>query len=173
MASGPNTNPWRQESNDRVLQEGDLVFLDTDMVGIEGYFYCVSRTLVCGEAAPTPEQRDLYRAAHDWLQAARELVAPGMSYREFAERAPRLAPEFVSQRYECLMHSCGLEDEGPSISYPDAVQPNPDRALEADMVVVVETYLGAQGGSQGVKLGDQLLITDTGTEQLAPYPFWE
>jgi Xaa-Pro aminopeptidase len=71
------------------------------------------------------------------------------------------------------MHSCGLEDEGPSISYADVSQPNPERVLKKDMVVVTEVYLGEPGGSFGVKLGDQLLITADGARNLSAYPFCE
>ena len=36
VCSGPNTNPWRAEATDRRLELGDLVYVDTDTVGIEG-----------------------------------------------------------------------------------------------------------------------------------------
>jgi hypothetical protein len=38
VASGLNTNPWRQEATDRAMEPGDLVFVDTDLNGIEGSF---------------------------------------------------------------------------------------------------------------------------------------
>jgi len=44
VCSGPNANPWRAEATERALQPGELVFVDTDTVGIGGYFFCVSRT---------------------------------------------------------------------------------------------------------------------------------
>jgi Xaa-Pro aminopeptidase len=173
VASGTNTNPWRQESNDRALEDGDVVFVDTDVNGIEGYFYCVSRTFLCGDRSATPAQKEAYRLAQDWLEGMRALLKPGASYREIAEKAPRLPDRFNSQRYECIMHSCGLEDEGPSISYADVSQPNPERVLKRDMVVVSEVYLGEPGGSFGVKLGDQFLITADGAKNLSPYPCCE
>jgi len=170
VASGPNTNPWRQEATDRATEPGDLVFVDTDVNGIEGYFYCVSRTFVCGDDRATPAQRDAYRIAREWLLSMRELVRPGIGYREFAERAPKLPAMYAAQRYETMLHSCGLEDEGPSISYPDVGQPNPERHLKENMVVVAEVYLGAVGAPFGVKLGDEMLVTADGPEVLAPYP---
>ena len=170
VASGTNTNPWRQESNDRALENGDVVFVDTDVNGIEGYFYCVSRTFICGDRDATPEQRETYRVARDWVEGMRELLKPGASYREIAEKAPRLPAKFNAQRYECIMHSCGLEDEGPSILYADVTQPNPERVLKEDMVVVSEVYLGEPGASFGMKLGDQFLITADDTRNLSPYP---
>ena len=60
VASGPNTNPWRAEATDRALETGDLVFVDTDTVGIGGAFFCVSRTFPVG-AELSAAQRALYR----------------------------------------------------------------------------------------------------------------
>ena len=39
------------------------------------------------------------------------------------------------------------------------------------MVLCVEAYVGAEGGGEGVKLEEQVLITNTGSETLSHYPF--
>ena len=39
MCSGPNTNPWRAEATDRRIELGDLVYVDTDSVALEGCFF--------------------------------------------------------------------------------------------------------------------------------------
>ena len=39
------------------------------------------------------------------------------------------------------------------------------------MAICVESYFGAVGGSEGVKLEQQVLITETGFEDITPYPF--
>ncbi len=84
VCSGPNTNPWRAEATDRRLELGDLVYVDTDTVGIEGMFFCVSRTFPVGEAPPSPEQRDAYRASYEWLRAMEALIRPGITCGELA-----------------------------------------------------------------------------------------
>ena len=76
VCSGPNTNPWRAEATDRRLEAGDLVFVDTDTVGVEGCFFCVSRTFPVGESAPSHEQRAIYRESFEWLRAMKSLVRP-------------------------------------------------------------------------------------------------
>ena len=48
-----------------------------------------------------------------------------------------------------------------------------DGILEPGMVLCVEAYVGAVGAKNGVKLEDQVLITDTGYENLTTYPFEE
>ena len=67
FSSGPRTNPWFQECGPRILQEGDILAYDTDMIGPYGYCADISRTWVCG-AEPTPEQRALYHRALDEIE---------------------------------------------------------------------------------------------------------
>jgi Xaa-Pro aminopeptidase len=44
LTSGPRTNPWLQGTSDRILEPGDLVAFDTDLIGPLGFFTDVSRT---------------------------------------------------------------------------------------------------------------------------------
>jgi Xaa-Pro aminopeptidase len=171
VCSGPNTNPWRAEATARAVERGDLVYVDTDSVCLEGYFFCVSRTFLCGDASPTREQRDAYRASHDWLEAMKDLVRPGVTCREVAERAPRLPDRYLPQRYECMIHGIGLEEESPSVAYPGDPQPNLDTVLEEGMTLVIEVYAGEVGGRHGVKLGDEIVLTADGPRNLVPYPY--
>ena len=39
-----------------------------------------------------------------------------------------------------------------------------------NMIVCVESYIGRHGGHEGVKLEEQVLITETGYELLSRYP---
>ena len=41
------------------------------------------------------------------------------------------------------------------------------------MTLCVEAYVGAEGDREGVKLEEQIVITETGTEILSRYPFEE
>jgi Xaa-Pro dipeptidase len=173
VCSGPNTNPWRAEATDRRLQAGDLVYVDTDTVGIEGCFFCVSRTFPVGDIAPSDRQRSIYREAHTWLESMRSLVRPGITCGELAAEAPAFPDRFAALRYECFFHGIGLEEENPSLCHPADVQPNPDTMLEEGTALVVEIYAGEVGGRDGVKLGDEVLVTAEGCRVLAPFPFSE
>ena len=63
-------------------------------------------------------------------------------------------------------------DEYPSIYYPaDFALWGYDGALEAGMTLSVESYIGAEGGVEGVKLEEQVLVTETGYELLSRFPF--
>jgi Xaa-Pro aminopeptidase len=48
---------------------------------------------------------------------------------------------------------------------------DPDQRIEPGMVFSLESYIGAVGGGEGVKLEDQLLITEEGAELLCRFPF--
>ena len=117
VASGQNTNPWGSEATDKMLMPGDLVGVDTDAYGYEGYLIDISRTFLCGNR-PSGDQVELYRIADEWLTSMREVARPGLSYRDFAEAAPQLPERFRAQRYDLMVHGAGLEDEGPGDSLP-------------------------------------------------------
>jgi Xaa-Pro aminopeptidase len=63
LASGPRTNPWFQESSNRVIEAGDVVGFDTDMVGPFGYIADISRSWICPDAKPSDRQKKLYDLA--------------------------------------------------------------------------------------------------------------
>ena len=172
LTSGPRTNPWMQEAGPRIIESGDLVAFDTDMVGPYGMCADLSRTWFCGDGEPTSEQRRLYRVALEHISTNMELLRPGVSFSELTERGHRLPEEFVEQRYSLMMHGIGLCDEFPAIYYPQDFIPGAfDYVLEPGMTLCVEAYIGAVGGREGVKLEEQVLITDSGFEVLSSYPF--
>ncbi len=45
-----------------------------------------------------------------------------------------------------------------------------DGVLEEGMTLCVESFIGVEGGKEGVKLEEQVLITEYGIEQLSSYP---
>lgn len=173
LASGPRTNPWLQEASQRKVESGDLVGFDTDMVGPMGYFCDISRTMHCGPAKPTKRQKELYRLAAEEIAHNRALLRPGLGLREFQKVAWPIPEEFQAQAYTCAVHGVGMCDEWPRIN-PTHRGPNPyDGVLEPGMVVTVESYIGAVGERDGVKLEEQVLITEDGYEQMSTYPLEE
>lgn len=168
LSSGPRTNPWFQECGNRTIEAGDLVAFDTDMIGPLGYLADISRTFICPGSRPTPEQRRLYEAAEEQILRNAELLRPGMSFREYSDKAWAVAPEFVANRYMMLVHGAGLSDEYPVVAdRADFADWGYDGHFETGMVVCVESYIGASGGSQGVKLEQQYLVTDRGASPMS------
>ena len=174
VSAGQNTNPWMSEAHDYAVQEGDLIGVDTDANGFEGYVIDVSPTFLCGDHA-SPGQREAYRVAHDCVAGMVALVRPGMTFEEFAHKAPQLPEKYKAQRYPAMVHQAGLEDEGPGIPYPDDDRgPRhimPEREIKENMVLCFECYTGEVGGAFGVKLEDQVVVTADGCELVCRYPF--
>ncbi len=172
FSSGPRTNPWFQESGPRIISDGELLALDTDMVGVYGICCDISRTWLCGDVEPTAEQKRLYQISHEHIMTNMELLRPGITIPEIVARSHRLRPEFDALKYSCMMHGVGLCDEWPLVAYPDAEVPGAfDYALEPGMVLCVEALVGVEGGDFSIKLEDQVLITKDGFENLTAYPF--
>lgn len=170
LASGERTNPWFQECSDKVIQKGDMVSFDTDLIGPNGYCADISRSWICG-AKPTDEQHRLYQTALDNLHHNLALVKAGLSFREFTERSYKLAPEFVDRRYSCIMHGVGLCDEYPFAVYREDYEKHGfDAPFEAGQTVCIEALIGAVGGKECVKLEQQVLVTETGYELLSTCP---
>jgi Xaa-Pro aminopeptidase len=170
LSSGPRTNPWMQEATHRVVEEGDLVGLDTDLVGEDGYLTDISRTYVCGDAPPSDEQRRLYRVAYDYVYENIPEFRPGASFEELGTRmAARFPEEFRPLRYPFIAHGSGMVDEYPAVKF-DHHHPG---ELEAWMVLSVEAYVGAVGGRDGVKLEEQIIVTDGEPELISFAPLDE
>lgn len=173
LCSGPRTNPWYQEASHRRIETGDMVAFDTDMIGPYGYCADISRTWVC-DAEPTVEQRDLYKRALDEINHNMSLLHVGASFAELSNSVLQHPPEFIANRYACAFHGVGMTDEYPKIPYPqDWEWTGYDGELEDGVVLSVESYVGAEQGSQGVKLEQMVRVTSGGVEVLSSYPLWE
>ncbi len=170
LSSGPRTNPWFRECSMRVIERGDLVSFDTDLIGPYGYCADISRAWVCGDR-PSDEQRRLYAMAIEQVEHNKGLMRAGVSLREVAERAWPIPDDCIANRYGSLAHGVGLCDEYPMIAHRiDFEDKGYDVPLHAGEVLCVESYIGRDGGREGVKYEEQVLVTETGVEQLSTYP---
>lgn len=174
LESGPNTFPYFQECGTREIEDGDLVCLDTDAIAFESCSVDFSRTFLAGDGPGRPEQRDLYRRAHEQLLHNVSLIGPGVSFEDVARNAWPVPEEHRSSRYYCIGHGLGMIGEYPNLPFHTPGVPYPlDDAFEPGMVFCVESYIGSTRSGQGVKLEDQLLVTETGVEIMNDYPFEE
>ena len=167
LCSGPRTNPWMQEASHRVVEDGDLVAFDTDLVGPLGYLTDISRTYLCGDRAPTTEQREVYRAAYEFVHGAIPEFVAGRSFRELGELlGGRIPEQYRRQQYPFIAHGCGAVDEYPVVKSGD----HHDGVLEPGMVLSVEGYMGAVGGTSGAKYEEQIVVTDGAPELISHAP---
>ena len=168
LSSGERTNPWMQESSNKIIQSGEIVSFDTDMVGPYGYCADISRAFVEGHKF-NEEQKKLYQMAVEHINHNSRLIKPGMSFREFTEKSWKLPDEYYGNRYSCMVHGIGLCDEWPMIRYPtDGGQR--EGSFEKNMTITVETYIGKVGGKEGVKLEQQYLVGENGLELMSHHP---
>ena len=175
LASGPRTNPFLQEASDRAVQAGELVAFDTDMIGPNGYCADLSRTYHCGPCAPSAEQRDLYQRAYAELQHNLSLLRPSITPLEFRAQAYRHPEDY--RTIDLILHGIGMCDELPFLlrSAPQrSVAGAADAGIiEPGMTLCVEAYAGRIDGREGVKLEQQVLVTETGYELLSQFRFEE
>jgi Xaa-Pro dipeptidase len=154
----------------RTIEAGDMVSFDTDLIGPYGYCSDISRSWVCGQR-PSVEQRALHATALEQLEHNIGILRPGISFRDVAERSWPIPERYQSRRYSCLLHGVGLADEYPSIPYrPDFAAFGYDGIIEPGMTLCVESFIGVEGGREGVKLEEQVLVTTSGIERLSRYP---
>jgi Xaa-Pro aminopeptidase len=175
LCSGPRTNPWFQECGPRIIEAGDLLAFDTDLVGVYGYCSDISRTWLTGDHPPTNEQKRLHGVAYEHIMTNAALLKPGAHYRDLTYGGHQLPAEFVARRYGVRFHGIGLCDEFPSIRYAqdffDEDHDEEDSILKPGMAFCVEAYIGAEDGREGVKLEDQWIVTENGAENLTKCPF--
>ncbi len=171
LSSGPRTNPWFRECSMRPIEKSDMVSFDTDLIGPYGYCSDFSRAWVCGNK-PSDEQRRLYSKAYEQIEHNISVLKAGMSFREVSEKCWPIPDEYLSHRYSSLIHGVGLADEYPNIKHwQDFESRGYDGIIEPGMVLCVESFIGKEGGREGVKLEEQVIVKEKGLERQSNYPF--
>ena len=171
LNAGARTNPWFQEASASVIGQNDLIALDTDVVGCHGYYADFSRTFHSGPDKPSTAQRELYKVAFEQLHHNMDILHPGMTFRQYADKAWNIPEKYYKNRYYLSAHGVGMTDEYPKIYYrEDWDLHGYDGVIEADTVMCVESFVGSDRGGPGVKLEQMYLVTERGTELLSRYP---
>lgn len=168
LTAGHRTNPWYQECSDNVIGSGDLVAFDTDLIGIGGYSVDVSRTWHAGDSPVTSHQRQLHDAASEQLSHNLALFTPGASFSEISQQAHIPPVEIHSVTNAAVAHGIGLCNEYPLILNRDHfADAGYDGEVKEGMVLCVEALAAPPGGSESVKLEEQILVTAAGPEILS------
>ena len=168
LSSGSRTNPWMQESSNKIIQEGEIVSFDTDMVGPYGYCADISRTFVCGNRF-NDHQKKIYSTAVEQIDYNSRLIKAGVTFKEFTEKSWTLPEIYYGNRYSVMLHGIGLCDEWPAIRYPtDGGERS--GVFQKNMTITLESYIGEVGGYEGVKLEQQYLVGENGLELMSHHP---
>ena len=167
VASGPHSAMPHYRAGMRTLAAGDLVVLDFGGV-LDGYCSDLTRTVSIGP--PAHEARRVYDAVRDAHAAAVAAAKPGVD----ASAVDAAARDVLRERGLAEAfghgtgHGLGLDvHEEPRIGKPRADVP--PVALAAGMVFTIEpgAYLSGFGG---VRIEDDVLVTDRGCELLTSVP---
>ena len=171
VASGPRSAVPHAETGDRMLQPGDLVWIDVG-ASAEGYASDITRTFLLPPAGtPGPEdarKREIYRVCYQAQAAARAAARPGVRAGEVDAAARRVIEaagygEYFTHR---TGHGLGLDiHEAPDIA------PGSSTILEPGMVFTIEPGIYVPGLG-GVRIEDDILITADGARSLTRYPRW-
>ncbi len=150
-------------ATDKPLQRGELVAFD-GVATVGGYFGDITRTVALGE--PGEELRRIHELVLQANTAGRAAVGPGIVAEEVDRAARRVIEkggygEFFLHR---TGHGLGLEVHEP----PDMVEGN-KLALRPGMTFTVEPGIYVEGLG-GVRIEDDMLVTDRGAESLTTMP---
>lgn len=161
--SGPRTALIHGQPTDREIRKGDLVLMDFGAF-YKGYCSDMTRTVVMGK--PTDKQQHLYRLVLEAQMRAIESIKPGKMGSEIDTVARNFLEEVgLGERFgHGLGHGLGLDiHDGILFSKYSTVR------LEPGMVATVEPgiYIRDWGG---IRIEDDVLITETGCEVLTSSP---
>ena len=171
LTSGPRTNPWFQECGPRIVQNNEIVAFDTDMVGAYGICVDISRTWWIGDEKPRADMIEAMKTGVDHIEQNMQMLKPGVNIQDLSRNCHQLPDKYQNLKYGCMMHGVGLCDEWPLVAYPNQMVDGAfDYELQPGMTLCVEALISPEGGDFSIKLEDQVLITETGFENITKYP---
>ncbi len=168
--SGERCSPHPHNFSDRLIRPGDQAFFDI-IQAFHGYRTCYYRTFNVGRA--TPSQRDAYEQAREWMDAAIELVKPGVTTDQIARLWPRATDFGFADEMEAFGlqfgHGLGLGlHERPIISRLNSLE-HPVEITEG-MVFALETYCPAADGYSAARIEEEVVVTPGGAQVITLYP---
>jgi Xaa-Pro dipeptidase len=168
--AGERCSPHPHVFSDRLIRPGDQAYFDIIHV-FNGYRTCYYRTFVVGRA--TQAQRDAFRQAREWMDAAIELVKPGVTTDQIA----RVWPQAHEFGFEDEMDAFGLQfghgvgvglHERPIISRLNSLDDPIE--IQEGMVFALETYAPAADGRSAARIEEEVVVTANGPQIITLFP---
>lgn len=174
VASGEHMSPPHRIGSDKLIRNGDLVFIDIG-ANWNGYFGDVARTTICGK--PSRQQQEIFTAVYEALQAGIAKMRPGCTNQDAADAIIKAAAKRnLGDRFLSLFigHGVGIgANEPPYIG--ETLPGAPVYEFQPGMVFAVEPLIWVEGvrGGGGVRLEEMIAITDGAPHVLSRAPFEE
>ena len=167
---GERGNPHPHDFSDRLLRPGDSVYFDI-LHAYNGYRTCYYRTLNVGRA--TSAQRDAYKRARDWLDAAIEAVKPGVTTDQIARLWPTAEELGFPNEMEAFAlqfgHGLGMNlHERPIISR--LVSLDSPMELKEGMVFALETWAPSADGYSAARIEEEVVVTSDSAKVITLFP---
>lgn len=163
IASGPRAALPHARASNRVLAVGDLVLIDFGAV-CDGYCSDITRTFVLGKASDL--QREIYEIVLEANQRASGALRVGLT----GMAADLVARDYIHGRGfgesfgHSLGHGIGLDvHEGPRLAK------TVEAPLRCGAVVTIEPGIYRPGWG-GVRIEDDVLVTEAGPQVLTSFP---
>jgi Xaa-Pro dipeptidase len=172
VSSGPNTWPnWRNFS-DRIIQPGDIVFMDLAALTWNGYKSCYYRTYCVGKE-PTDEQKEVYATALKGLYDSIGAVKAGTTTREIASKWPSAKEAYGYAEEDQAAanlwgHGLGLAQYDPPVISRIWSLDHPIE-IKAGMVFALETQHGKMY-RWGVRIEEMLIVHEDRIEIISNFP---
>src|SRR3989440_3044156 len=168
--SGARCNSHPHVFSDRLLRPGDQAFFDI-IHSFMGYRTCYYRTFCVGSASQA--QVDAYKQCRAWLDAAIELVRPGMTTDKIASVWPTAQDLGFPSEEACFGlqfgHGLGVGlYESPMISRVHSLEHPVE--LEEGMVFALETYCAATDGRSAARIEEEVVVTASGCDVITRFP---
>ena len=166
VASGINACTLHYSHNGSRLQKRDLVLFDVG-ARLHGYAADISRTYSLGK--PTKRQTAVHAAVAQAQVRCIELLKPGLTFSEYHDRCEAIMKEgleslgLTTERYrDYFPHAMG---HGLGIDVHDVLDGHQE--LRPGMVLTVEPGIYIKEEGIGVRIEDDILITDTGHRNMS------
>lgn len=159
LISGARTSLLHGIPSQKAIEYGDLVLMDYGCQ-YHGYLSDMTRTLVVGRA--TPKQKEVYKIEQQMVAAVENYLKDGVSASDAYYESTKIieGTEYFQYHYTGIGHGVGMfVHEIPFMS------PVSKNIIHANNVMTVEPGIYIPGWG-GIRIEDQLLITETGNENL-------
>lgn len=172
VAGGNNAVTLHYNSNKSIINRGDLVLMDVG-ANYGGYSADITRTYATTE--PTARQLAIHAAVKQAKDMIINLINPGFSIKDYIEKSDLIMKEalrsvdLLNKESDFRIYFPHAVSHGLGIETHDTLGAGAFSEFRPGMILTVEPGIYVPEESIGVRLEDDILVTDEGNENLSRY----